>query len=142
MLYLGGTVFPETMWKVLGKETVIVDAGEVWARRLAELSQRRKDAQKFRELFERADLRYYFDSVREVHMFYVQFPEDVTMEQLDFLGKFIASLQKAAKAPVVELDGESQAAKVVLTSDQPVDVHKKRNNWWEAEEEKEERQAI
>jgi hypothetical protein len=130
------------MWKVLGEETVIVNAGEVWAERLRQLSQRRKDAQKFKDLLAQADVRYYFDAIKEVHVFYLQFPGDVTTEDLEFLKDFILKVQKAAKVPVVEFDGEAQLSSIVLTSDKPADDHKKRNPWWEQKEEKEERQAI
>jgi hypothetical protein len=38
------------MWKVLGVETILVDADKVWVDQLLALSQRRKDSPKFREL--------------------------------------------------------------------------------------------
>jgi hypothetical protein len=130
------------MWKVLGEETIMINADAVWAKRLLELSRRRKDAGKFKELLSMAEIRYYFDTIREVHMFYLQFPENVSMEALEFMKEFVLKLHKAANTPVVEYDGEAQLASVVFSADQPVDDHKKRNNWWEMGEEKEEQQTI
>ena len=130
------------MWKVLGVETVMINADAVWTDRLVELSQRKKDSPRFRELLARANVRYYFDTIREVHMFYLQFPTKTKVEELEFARDFILKLHKDAKVPVVEFDGEPQRFSIVLSSDEQVDDHKKRNNWWEMEEEKEERQAI
>lgn len=113
------------MWKVLGVETAVVKAGDVWANRMIELSARKKDADKFRELFSKADLRYYFDTIREVHMFYLQFPRKVKVEDLEFVRDFILKLEKAAKAPVIEYDGEAQKYSVVLSSDTETDLYEK-----------------
>ena len=60
------------MWKVLGVETIIlINADAVWTKRLLELSRRRKDAPKFQELLAKANIRYFFDTIREVHMFLI-----------------------------------------------------------------------
>jgi len=130
------------MWKVLGVETIMINADAVWTKRLIELSRRRKDAARFQELLAKADVRYYFDTIREVHMFYLQYPGDVGVDTLEWMKEFILKLHGAAKVPVVEYDGEAQLASIVLSSDQPSDDHKKRNNWWESGEEKEETQSI
>jgi hypothetical protein len=130
------------MWKVLGVETIMINADGVWLDRLMELSKRRKDAPRFRELIAQADVRYFFDAIREIHVFFIRFPPSVTLEELEFLKAFIMKLHAAAKVPIVEFDGESQMAAVAMTSEEDVDDHKKRNNWWEADEESEERQPI
>jgi hypothetical protein len=125
------------MWKVLGVETIMINADAVWTDRLIALSQRRKDAPRFRELLDKADKRYYFDTIREVHMFYLKFPSSVTLEDLEFVKQFIMKLYAAAKVPVVEFDGEAQLSSVAMTSEEEVDDHKKRNNWWESEGDRE-----
>jgi hypothetical protein len=130
------------MWKVLGEETIMINADAVWTKRLKELSRRRKDAATFQELLGKADVRYYFDTIREVHMFYLQFPADVDVDTLEFMKEFILKLHKAAKAPEVEYEGTAQLASVVFSADKPVDDHKKRNAWYEMGEEKEEQQSI
>lgn len=125
------------MWKVLGVETIMINADAVWTDRLIALSQRRKDGPRFRELLEKADRRYFFDTIREIHVFYLKFPPSVTMEDLEFMKQFIMKLHAAAKAPVVEFDGEPQRASVAMTSEEDVEVHKGRNNWWENEDQEE-----
>ncbi len=75
-------------------------------------------------------------------MFYLQFPSDVSIDDLEFMKGFVLKLHKAAKVPVVEFEGEPQRSSIVLTSDEPVDNHKKRNNWWEAGEAKDDQQPI
>ncbi len=112
------------MWKVLGVETILVNADAVWMDRLMELSQRRKDAPQFRELLGRADIRYYFDTIREVHMFRLQLPPEVTLEELEFMKEFILRLYKVAKVPVIEYEGQPQLSSVVLSSDVEEDVHR------------------
>jgi hypothetical protein len=112
------------MWKVLGVETILINADAVWVDRLISLSQRRKDAPRFRDLLGQADIRYYFDTIREVHMFRLQLPPEVTLEELEFMKEFIMRLYKAAKVPVVEFDGQAQLSSVVLSSDEEEDVYR------------------
>ncbi|AGN25655.1 hypothetical protein [Candidatus Methanomassiliicoccus intestinalis] len=119
------------MWKVLGVETPIIAAGDVWISRMSELSSRKKDAPKFRELLSKANIRYYFDTIREVHVFYVRFPSDVEMSDLEFFRDFIVKLEKSSKIPVVEYEGESQTHTTIISSDEEQDDHVGRNNWWE-----------
>ena len=90
----------------MGGETPIIAAGDVWISRMSELSSRKKDAPKFRELLSKANIRYYFDTIREVHVFYVRFPSDVEMSDLEFFRDFIVKLEKSSKIPVVEYEGE------------------------------------
>jgi hypothetical protein len=130
------------MWKVLGAETIMINADAVWADRLLALSKRRKEGPRFRELLEKANRRYFFDTIREVHVFFLRFPSTVTLEDLEFMKSFIMKLHAAAKVPLVEFDGESQRAAVAMTSEEDADDHKKRNNWWEKEEDREETQPI
>ena len=73
------------MWKVLGVETILINCDKVWIDQLVALSQRRKSSPLFRELLATADVRYYFDAIREVHMFYLQFPPSVALEELEFV---------------------------------------------------------
>jgi len=119
------------MWKVLGSSVPIVTAGDVWSTRLVEMSGRRKEAPRFKELMARADVRYWFDTIKEVHMFKLTLPDDVGLDDLEFMRDFILKLEAASKSPVVEYDGEAQRHSVILTSEPPRDAHKGRNAWWE-----------
>ena len=86
------------MWKVLGVETILINADAVWVDRLISLSQRRKDAPRFRDLLGQADIRYYFDTIREVHMFRLQLPPEVTLEELEFMKEFIMRLTRRPRS--------------------------------------------
>lgn len=119
------------MWKVLGVETPIIAAGDVWIEKMSELSSRKKDAPKFRELLSKANVRYYFDTVREVHVFYIRFPYDIELLDLEFFRDFIIKIEKSSKLPVVEYDGESQVHTTIISSDEEQDDHVGRNAWWE-----------
>ena len=119
------------MWKVLGVETAIIAAGDIWKSRMFELSSRKKDAPKFRELLSQANIRYYFDTIREVHVFYVRFPSNVDLPELEFFRDFIIKLEKSAKVPVIEFENEAQTHTTIISSDEEVDDHVGRNNWWE-----------
>lgn len=115
----------------MGVETPIIAAGDVWIDKMSELSSRKKDAPKFRELLSKANIRYYFDTIREVHVFYVKFPSDVELPDLEFFRDFIIKLEKSSKIPVVEYDGESQVHTTIISSDEEQDDHVGRNAWWE-----------
>ncbi len=135
-------LFRAVMWKVLGVETIMIKADEVWVDRLTNLSKRKRDSPRFRELLGKADLRYFYDTVRNVHVFFLKFPPTVTMEELEFLRDYIVKLHAAANVPVVEFDGVPQRASGAMTSEEDVDDHKKRNNWWEKEDGGEQTQSI
>ena len=113
----------------MGVETPIIAAGDVWIDKMSELSSRKKDAPKFRELLSKANIRYYFDTIREVHVFYVKFPSDVELPDLEFFRDFIIKLEKSSKIPVVEY--ESQVHTTIISSDEEQDDHVGRNAWWE-----------
>ncbi len=130
------------MWKVMGTDTVLIKAGDVWAGKLLELSARKRDAQRFRDLMARAEVNYWFDAIREIHTFYLKFPKSTKAEDLEFLRDFMLKVQKGAKVPVIEYDGEPQKYTIVLTADEEEDAHKGRNPWWEKYEKEQKTQAI
>lgn len=119
------------MWKILGVEAPIITAGDVWYNRMVELSSRKKDAPKFRKLLDSADIRYYFDTVREVHVFYIKLPLDTEFPDLEFFRDFIVKLEKSAKVPTIEYDGVKQTHVTIISADEEKDDHVGRNNWWE-----------
>jgi hypothetical protein len=129
------------MWKALGMETVPVAIGDVWQERLIELSKRRKGAPRFRKLMGQADFRYFHDAIRDVHTFFFRFDPATPMEDLEFLRDYILELHELSEDPVVSFADVPQKFTVVLTADEEVDDHKKRNAWWENEE-SEETQSI
>jgi hypothetical protein len=114
------------MWKVLGVETTVVRSGDVWKKRMIELSKRRKNKERFIELLESADVNYWFDAAKEVHAFYIKFPESIGPDDLQFFKEFIEKIRSSLKVPVIEVDGIPQEYRIVLTSEEEEDVYRRR----------------
>ncbi len=114
------------MWKVLGEETVLVNAGEVWRNRLLELSKRRKEREKFQKLLREGEARHLFDSSRDIHVFIIELPEKVETQDIQFMADYITKLQKAAKKPLIEFDGVPQPHAVIITSEPKQDDYETR----------------
>jgi hypothetical protein len=106
------------MWKILGEETLLPEAGDVWRRRLAELSLRKKDRERFLKLLKVADIRVVLDGVREVWMFIINLPEGSSREDLEFVRDFLIKINKGAGAPLMELDGEAQKVSIAVSSEE------------------------
>jgi hypothetical protein len=141
------------MWKVLGEETVIPKMGDVWVERMVQLSKRRKDSDRFIKTLREADVRYFFDAVREVNTFVVNLPPKYGHEDLEFMRAYVGRMDKSLKFPVVEYEGVAQRYSIIFTSEveeDDYDLRKRRRpdfyQWVEkqAEEEKskEEKQAF
>ena len=116
MLIIGCTYF-RCMWKVFGVATNLVAAGDVWQKQLVKLAGRKKDKERFLELNQKADINYMFDTIREVHIFYVKFPEGTDMEDLKFFENFILKITKAAKEPTLEYAEVPQKFMVVISAE-------------------------
>lgn len=112
------------MWKVLGFETALIKSGDMWEERLIELSSKKKGSERFISLLSKGEVRYWFDTIEEIHSFSVVFPEDVSGEDLQFMKDFILKVHKSAKVPVIEYEGTPQRATIILTSEMDKDVHK------------------
>jgi hypothetical protein len=109
------------MWKVLGEETVIPMMGDVWAERMVQLSKRRKDKDRFIKTLKDADVRYVFDSIREVNTFIVTLPPKYGHDDLEFMRAFINRVDKSLKFPVVEYEGVEQKYTIIFTSENEED---------------------
>jgi hypothetical protein len=114
------------MWKVFGVATNLVAAGDVWQKQLVKLSGRKKDKDKFLELNQKADVNYMFDTIREVHIFYVKFPEGTDMEDLKFYEHFVLKITKAAKDPTLEFEGIAQKFMVVISAESEMNEYAER----------------
>jgi hypothetical protein len=125
MLIIGSTFF-RLMWKVFGVATNPVAAGDVWQEQLVKLSGKKKDKDKFLELNKKADVNYIFDTIREVHIFYVKFPEGTEMEDLKFYEHFVLKITKAAKYPTLEYEGVAQKFMVVISAETETDEYSER----------------
>ncbi len=105
------------MWKVFGVATNLVAAGDVWQNQLVKLAGRKKDKERFLELNHKAEVSHMFDTIREVHIFYAKFPEDIPMDDLKFYEHFILRITKAAKDPTIEFQGVPQKFMVVISAE-------------------------
>ncbi len=114
------------MWKVFGVATNLVAAGDVWQKQLVKLSGRKKDKDKFLGLNQKADVNYMFDTIREVHIFYVKFPEGTDMEDLKFYEHFVLKITKAAKDPTLEFEGIAQKFMVVISAESEMNEYTER----------------
>jgi hypothetical protein len=114
------------MWKVFGIPTNLVAAGDVWQNMLVKLSERKKDRVKFLELNQKVEVSCVFDTIREVHIFYVKFPESTDMEDLKFFEHFVLKLIKSTKEPTLEYQGVAQKFIVVITADQDENEYSER----------------
>ncbi|MBM4237198.1 MAG: hypothetical protein FJ151_01785 [Euryarchaeota archaeon] len=106
------------MWKVLGVDTALVKAGDLWKERMVALSAGRKGRREFLSMLEKADISYWFDAVKEVHAFYVKFPDEVTSEELRRFEKSVTGILSRVSFPVVELEGVAQRYAVVMTAEE------------------------
>lgn len=105
------------MWKVLGEETVLPSIGDVWVKRMVELSKRRKEGDRFVSMLEDAEVRYHFDAVREVNTFTVQLPPKYGKEDVEFMRSYVQRVNKSIKFPVVEFGGEEQRCAIIISAD-------------------------
>ena len=111
------------MWKVFGVATNLVAAGDVWQRQLVKLSGRKKDKERFLELNQKAEVNQMFDAIREVHIFYVKFPDGTDMEDLKFFEHFVLKITKAAKDPTIEFEGVAQKFMVVISAETEINEY-------------------
>ncbi len=111
------------MWKVLGKSALTVTVGTTWQERVTELSKGEKDADRFMALMEEADLRYFYDTIKDIHTFLLRFDPHTDIEDLEFVHDFILKVHAASKEPVVEFGGEPQQFTVVITAEEDSDIY-------------------
>lgn len=112
------------MWKVLGVETSILKAGQIWKERVLLLSKRKKGRDRFLQIMDRADVNHWFDAQEELHVLYVQFPVDTKAEDLKFFKDFVVKVMKGVPEPVIEFNGIPQRFTIVMTSEEEEDVYK------------------
>ncbi len=114
------------MWKVLGITTNLVAAGDVWQNQLVKLSGRKKDKEKFLDMNQRAEVSHMFDTIREVHIFFVKFPQDTHIDDLKFYEHFVLKIIKASKDPTIEFQGIAQKFMVVISAESEMNEYMER----------------
>ena len=124
------------MWKILGKEAVIPAAPDVWRERVVELSKKKRERERFLSLLEKGDMRVVLDGPRETWMFIINLPRDAARQDLEFLGQYLQMLDRAAKKPLIEMDGKPLKASIVVTTEEYSDdyeIRKTLREKWEKE---------
>ncbi|QLH75172.1 MAG: hypothetical protein HPY73_06785 [Methanomassiliicoccales archaeon] len=110
-------------WKVLGKKTLPVGIQDTWESRIKELAAKKEDGEKFLALFHKADITYKFDTIRELHIFHLQMPPTTSMDELNYMKDYIQALRRAARSPMVSLEGKEQKSTVVISGDEIVNEY-------------------
>jgi hypothetical protein len=90
------------------------------------LSRRKKDRDRFLKLLSEADIRYALDGIREVHVFTLTLPANHGHEDLEFLKGFILKIIKAAKSPVIEVEGVTEKYGFVIAMPDEDDYDERR----------------
>jgi hypothetical protein len=113
-------------WKVLGKKTLPVAIQDNWEEQLRALSARKKEKERFLTMLDSADISYFFDTIHEIHTFFIKLPFDTTDEDLVFFEDFMKKIRRSAKEPTVSLEGEEQNSVIVITADKERDDYQAR----------------
>ena len=111
---------------MFGVTTNLVAAGDVWQKQLVKLAGRKKDKERFLALNQKADVNYMFDTIREVHIFFVKLPEATDMEDLKFFEHFILKITKAAKEPTLEYAQVAQKFMVIISAESEMNEYLER----------------
>lgn len=113
-------------WKVLGKKTLPVGIQDTWEDQLIALAKKKGDGEKFLKLMQKASIAYRFDTIRELHVFNVELPPKTSMKDMEYMRDYIQSLRKAARAPMVSLEGKEQKSTVVISAEPQVNEYEER----------------
>jgi hypothetical protein len=113
-------------WKVLGKKTLPVAIQDNWEEQLRALSARKKDKERFLTMLDSADISYFFDTIHEIHTFFIKLLFETTDDDLVFFEDFIKKIRRSAKEPMVSLEGEEQDSVIIITADMERDDYQAR----------------
>lgn len=106
------------MWKILGKEVLYLDIAPTWKDRMIELSSGSEGAERFKELMDAAEVTYMLNGTTEMNSFMMEFSEDVTPEDLQFLADMTLKIANDnLDTPFIAIDDEYQQCQVVYTSE-------------------------
>lgn len=75
---------------------------------------------------DRADVNYWFDGSQEVHSFYLEFPETVGSDDLEFFKGFVLETLEEWEEPLIGLKSDEGGQKyaLVFTSEKEEDVYR------------------
>ncbi|MDY0293376.1 MAG: hypothetical protein RBQ77_02235 [Candidatus Methanomethylophilaceae archaeon] len=105
------------MWKILGKDALYVEIGEVWKQRMMELADGMGEGGRFRSLLEGREVLYLLNGTTEQHTFMVKFPEEITPEELQFMADQTLAVARSIDFPYISVKGVPQHYSVVFTTE-------------------------
>ena len=107
------------MWKVLGKESMYLDIGNVWTERILELSKGRENEARFIELMERTEVKHLFNGSTEVHNFMLDVPKDFTPDDIQLMADMILGIAKDnIDTPFITLEDNYQKCQVIINNEE------------------------
>ena len=107
------------MWNVLGKDAMYVEIGTVWKEQIISIASERDDAERFKGLMDRTEVKHLFNGSTEVHNFMLEVPKEFTPEDIQAMADVILAVAKdTMDRPFVSLDGQYQKSQVIITNDE------------------------
>ena len=107
------------MWKVLGKETMYIEIGPIWAERIVELSGEYEGDDRFKELMSKAEVKHLFNGSTETHNIMIEVPKDYTPEDIQMMADMILSIAKDnMEMPFISLEDNYQKCQVIINNDE------------------------
>lgn len=105
------------MWKVLGKDALYVEIGDVWKARILEILADHENGARFKELMDKSEVKHLFNGTTEIHSFMIDVPDDFTPEDIQFMADLILEVAKDLECPFITLEDNYQKTQVVISND-------------------------
>jgi hypothetical protein len=105
------------MWKVLGRDALYVEIGEVWKQRMMELAGDGEEGDRFRTLMEPNEILYMLNGSNEFHTFYVNLKKEITPEDIQFMADVTLKVAKELDCPYISVNDVPQRYLVIFTNE-------------------------
>lgn len=105
------------MWKILGTETIYIDAGRVAKMKMAELAGDGERAEKFREFLNRSEITFMVNGTTEYCSFMIRVPDELTPEDIQLMADAALEVAVNYMEPFVEAGGKEQRYLIIFTND-------------------------
>jgi hypothetical protein len=106
------------MWKILGKEALYVEFGDVFKSRIIEIASGMEGKEKFVELMKGSDVMHIFNGSTETHGFNIRPGDDISSEDIQYMADSILEIAKADPDMfVVSLDDKHQDCVINVRAD-------------------------
>jgi hypothetical protein len=105
------------MWKILGKDAIYLDVGNVAKQRLMELAGDDETGIGFRALMEKSDITFMINGTTEYNSFFFNVPEEYTPEQIQFMADIALKIVTESEVPMVTIEDVEQNFLIIFTND-------------------------